>query len=52
VQRRQHARSEDILDPTLPIVNAHHHLWNRGGHRYLLDELLADTGSGHHFDRL
>ena len=39
--------SEDILDPTLPIVDAHHHLWNRGGHRYLLEELLADTGSGH-----
>ena len=38
---------EDIIDPGLPIVDAHHHLWNRGGHRYLLDELLADTGSGH-----
>ena len=22
-------------------------LWDRGGHRYLLDQLLADTGSGH-----
>ena len=31
----------------LPIVDAHHHLWNRGGHRYLLEEVLADTGSGH-----
>jgi L-fuconolactonase len=39
--------SEDILDPLLPIVDPHHHLWNRGGHRYLLEELLADTGSGH-----
>jgi len=39
--------SEDIIDPTLPIVDPHHHLWNRGGHRYLLEELLADTGSGH-----
>ena len=37
---------EDILDPGLPIVDPHHHLWDRGG-GYLLDELLADTGTGH-----
>jgi predicted TIM-barrel fold metal-dependent hydrolase len=42
----QEAR-EDILEPDLPIVDPHHHLWQRGDHRYLLDELLADTGSGH-----
>jgi predicted TIM-barrel fold metal-dependent hydrolase len=29
------------------IVDPHHHLWDRAGHRYLLDQLLADTGSGH-----
>jgi predicted TIM-barrel fold metal-dependent hydrolase len=39
--------TEDILEPDLPIVDPHHHLWDRAGHRYLLDELLADTGSGH-----
>jgi L-fuconolactonase len=38
---------EPILDPDLPIVDPHHHLWDRPGWRYLLDELLADTGSGH-----
>jgi hypothetical protein len=38
---------EDIVDPLLPIVDAHHHKWHRGGHRYLLDELLADTRNGH-----
>jgi L-fuconolactonase len=38
---------EEILEPELPIVDPHHHLWDRAGHRYLLDELLADTGSGH-----
>ncbi|HEY8610823.1 MAG TPA: amidohydrolase family protein [Roseomonas sp.] len=38
---------EEILDPGLPIVDAHHHLWDRPGSRYLLDELLCDTGSGH-----
>ena len=37
---------EDIIDPTLPIVDAHHHLWERNG-RYLLDELRADLASGH-----
>ena len=38
---------EPILEPGLPIVDPHHHLWDRPGWRYLLDELLADTGSGH-----
>jgi predicted TIM-barrel fold metal-dependent hydrolase len=58
--------AEEILDPDLPIVDPHHHLWDRrtyappadtGEHpfvtvigqapRYLLEELLADAGSGH-----
>jgi len=38
---------EPILEPDLPIVDPHHHLWDRPGWRYLLDELLADTSSGH-----
>jgi predicted TIM-barrel fold metal-dependent hydrolase len=58
---------EEILEPDLPIVDPHHHLWDRRtapepppeiashpflvairpARRYLLDELLADTGSGH-----
>jgi L-fuconolactonase len=37
---------EDTIDPALPIVDAHHHLWERNG-RYLLDELRADLASGH-----
>ena len=40
-------RAEDILLPNLPIVDPHHHLWDREAERYLLDDLLADTGSGH-----
>ena len=40
-------RREEALDPALPIVDAHHHLWDRPGARYLLDDLLRDTGSGH-----
>jgi L-fuconolactonase len=38
------APEEPVLDPGLPICDPHHHLWDRGGHRYLLHELLADTG--------
>ena len=40
--------TEEILEPQLPIVDPHHHLWDHPQSRYLLDELLADTGSGHH----
>jgi L-fuconolactonase len=39
--------TEDVLEPELPICDPHHHLWDHPAHRYLLDELLADTGSGH-----
>jgi predicted TIM-barrel fold metal-dependent hydrolase len=39
------------LEPALEIVDPHHHLWDRNGHRYLLDQLLADTGSGHNITR-
>ena len=38
---------EEILEPDLPICDPHHHLWDHPANRYLLDELLADTGSGH-----
>ncbi len=38
---------EAILEPDLPIVDPHHHLWDSKRHRYLLDELRQDTGSGH-----
>jgi predicted TIM-barrel fold metal-dependent hydrolase len=38
---------EEILEPELPIVDPHHHLWDFPTHRYLLADLLADTGSGH-----
>ncbi len=40
-------RTEPILEPELPIIDPHHHLWDRDGWRYLLDDLLEDTGSGH-----
>ncbi|MFI4966858.1 MAG: amidohydrolase family protein [Caulobacterales bacterium] len=61
--------AEPILEPDLPIVDPHHHLWDHrsyvepagrseapehpfmtaiaGARRYLLDELMADTRTGH-----
>jgi len=41
------AAPEPILEPDLPIVDPHHHLWDRGGHRYLAEELRADLEAGH-----
>jgi L-fuconolactonase len=38
---------ETILEPHLPICDAHHHLWERAPERYLLDDLLIDLDSGH-----
>ena len=38
---------EEPLEPALPIIDPHHHLWDHPGSRYLLDEILHDTGSGH-----
>ncbi len=40
-------RRENVIDPARPIVDPHHHLWDRGGQRYLIEELAADTASGH-----
>ncbi len=51
--------TEETLEPDLPICDPHHHLWDTGyepgvafraeqvANRYLLDEILADTSSGH-----
>lgn len=40
-------RQEEILWPELPIIDPHHHLWDRPGSRYMLHELAADLGTGH-----
>ena len=41
-------RREEIIAPELPIVDPHHHLVDRPETgRFLLPDLLADTGSGH-----
>ena len=40
-------RDEPILEPDLPIVDSHIHLFDRPPLRYLFDEYLADARSGH-----
>jgi predicted TIM-barrel fold metal-dependent hydrolase len=39
--------TEEVIDPKRPIVDPHHHLWDRGGQRYLIEELSTDIASGH-----
>src|SRR6478609_3328136 len=39
--------TEEIIDPARPIVDPHHHLWDRGGQRYLIEEMVQDIASGH-----
>ena len=39
---------EPILDPELPIIDPHHHLWHdRPSGRYMPEQLFADLSSGH-----
>jgi predicted TIM-barrel fold metal-dependent hydrolase len=39
---------EEIIDPGLPIVDPHHHLWHdRPSGRYLIEDLAADLNAGH-----
>jgi L-fuconolactonase len=46
--------AEPILEPELPIIDPHHHFWDRPAERprhcYLLDELLADINIGHNIE--
>lgn len=41
---------EEILDPDLPICDAHHHLWDVPAQRYLIDDYLRDAGGGHRIE--
>jgi L-fuconolactonase len=40
-------RTEDVIDPDLPIVDPHLHIWDGHG-TYLVPQLLEDLNSGHH----
>jgi predicted TIM-barrel fold metal-dependent hydrolase len=41
------SHEESVLEPDLPIIDAHHHLWIRGDSPYLLREFAADLSGGH-----
>lgn len=45
--KRFEGRDEPIIDPEIPIIDAHHHLFDRPALRYMLEDYLADTGAGH-----
>ena len=38
---------EPVIDPERPIIDPHHHMWDRNGNRYLIHEFLADARTGH-----
>jgi L-fuconolactonase len=38
---------EDVLDPELPVIDPHHHLWDHPDSRYIADDFLQDAASGH-----
>jgi len=43
---------EEIIEPERPIIDPHHHLWFGGRFpEYLLEDLWADTGSGHKVEK-
>jgi L-fuconolactonase len=45
--RGQEGRDEQIIDPDIPIIDAHHHLRIQPTQHYLLEDYLADIQSGH-----
>lgn len=46
--RSESAKASAAIDPGLPIVDPHHHLWHPHAHRYLADSLQEDIlESGH-----
>lgn len=41
---------EPIIEPDLPIIDPHHHIWEEPGNPYLLDKLTADLATGHRIE--
>ena len=42
------ATKEPALDPDLPIIDPHHHLWDNPRHRYLAPDFAEEIASGGH----
>lgn len=47
MSKRLEGRDEPILDPDIPIIDAHHHLFDKPALRYMLDDFLEDARAGH-----
>jgi len=47
MKKRLDLRDEPVLEPDLPIIDAHHHMFDRPAARYLLDDILDDCSLGH-----
>lgn len=47
VSKRLEGRDEAVLDPAIPIVDSHHHLFDRPPLRYMLEDYLGDANAGH-----
>ena len=39
--------AEAALEPDLPIIDAHHHIWDHAHNRYLHEDVRADVSTGH-----
>ncbi len=39
--------SEAALEPDLPIIDAHHHIWDHANNRYLHEDVRDDASAGH-----
>src|SRR3954454_21094075 len=45
--KRHEGRDEPVLEPELPIIDSHYHLFELPNNRYMLDDYLADAQGGH-----
>lgn len=45
--KRLEGRDEPILEPDLPILDSHIHLFDLPGNRYMLEDYLEDANAGH-----
>lgn len=41
---------EEALEPDLPIIDPHHHIWDDERGRYMSSELMQDLSSGHRIE--
>jgi L-fuconolactonase len=44
------AHDEPVLEPELPIIDPHHHLWDRESSPYFLFDFLRDAANGHRIE--